>query len=140
MTRRLCTFILISLFLVQLGCEKTEREKEIEFISISFAMGESSLRILKNGQAILYYGSLPQGESIKTGAFDAEQLYKQVKNLLHPNAPREDWPNPNAKAGMVLVKFKGDTKTTSYLIFDAEDFTKRLFEKARKNIVGEIPE
>jgi hypothetical protein len=124
------------MFLFPAGCNGTERN--MEFISISFPMGESDLRVWRNGKAILFYGALPQGEIIKTGTFDVERLYEQVKPLLHSNIPREDWPNPKAKAGMVQVRFESNTQTTSYLIFDADDFTKELFEQARRNVVGKF--
>ena len=118
---------------IQTGCN--DIEKEIEFISISFPQGETDLRVWMNGQASLFYGALPQSETIKSGTFNTKQLYDQIRPRLRPNVPREEWPNPKAKCGMVLVKFKSK-EIESYLIYDEQEFTNALFDKARSNIVG----
>ena len=136
MTRFICCLILVSMCFIQAGCNETE--KEIEFISISFPQGGTDLRVWKDGRASLFYGALPQNETIKNGTFNIKQLYDQIRPRLHPNLPREEWPDPKAKCGMVLVKIKGKEEE-SYLIYDEQEFTDALFDRARSNIVGKSP-
>ena len=128
----LCLAIALNV-LIQTGCRKDAQE--IEFISISYPSGETDLRIWESGEARLYYGARPQSKNIRKRMFNIESLYEQLVPRLYPNVPRENWPNPNARYGMVQVQFKGEGAIT-YLIFHEEELTNALFAKARRNIVG----
>ncbi len=123
------------LILVVTGCK--EEAGSIESISIDFPHGETRLLVQRNGDAFLFYGALPQRQRIKNGTFDIDELYDQLQGRLHDNVPREKWPNPRSRAGMVQIRFQGKYKR-DYLIFDEEVFTDRLFSKARKNLVLQI--
>ncbi len=134
--------LIYSCFLALLCCIQTgysETEGEIEFISISYPEGEDSLRVWEDGRASLFYGALPQSKIIKRGTFNTKQLYEQVRPRLHPNLPVEDWPDPKAERGMVTIQFKGKETEKSYLIFNEQEFANALFDKARRNIVGDSP-
>ena len=126
--------------IVQVGIQdaKGVDTADIEFLSIDYPHGETSLTVWKDGQASLFYGALPQREIIKSGTFNVEELYKQLHSRLRRNVPREDWPNPNSTYGMVQVTFKDKSKK-DYLIFNEHEFTEQLFSKARKHIVGKEP-
>jgi len=127
-------YVFIVCLLTLAGCR--EDPSAVESISIDFPHGETRLIVWKDGNASLFYGALPQSKTIKTEVFDITKLYQQLKPRLHPNVPREDWPNPQSIAGMVQVKIK-DKGKSAYLIFDEQEFTKQLFDKARQNITDE---
>lgn len=126
----------MTVFLLQMRCN--EKTSSIERISIDFPHGETRLLVRRNGEALLFYGALAQHQKIKNSTFDVDELYKQLQTRLHDNVPREEWPNPKSKAGMVTINFNNKAKK-DYLIFDEEEFAERLFNKAKKNIVGQIP-
>ena len=64
--------------------------------------------------------------------------YKQIQLYLQPNVPRENWPDPKAQAGMVQIRFINKSEE-SFLIFDPQEWTNKLFNNARKNIISEVP-
>ena len=136
MNKTICFFVLITLFFLQMGCN--EKASSIQSISIDFPHGETGLLVRRNGEALLFYCALPQHQKVKNSTFDIDELYKQLQTRLHDNVPREEWPNPKSKAGMVTIDFDNKAKK-DYLIFDEEEFAERLFNKAKKNIVGQIP-
>ena len=115
------------------GCSLNSRL--IESISIDFPHGETRLVVWKNGEAALFYGARPQHEVVKTGVFNVQDIYKQLRQRLNPNVPREDWPDPKATAGMVQIRLK-NKRESAYLIFDEKEFMEELFIRARQNIVG----
>jgi len=127
----------MTLFFLQTGCN--EKTSSIKSISIDFPHGETRLLVRRNGEAFLLYGALPQHQKVKNSTFDVDELYKQLQTRLHDNVPREKWPNPKSKAGMVTINFDNKVEKV-YLIFDEAEFAERLFNKAKKNIVGQIPE
>jgi hypothetical protein len=108
-----------------------------ESIIMDYPLGKTRLHVRRNGEAFLFYGALPQYQKIKKGIFDIDELYKQLKTRLHDNVPREEWPNPQSKAGMVTINVAGKAEK-NYLIFDEEEFAEHLFNKAGKNIVGQV--
>ncbi len=137
MNKTICFFFLMTLFFLQTGCN--EKTSSIKSISIDFPHGETRLLVRRNGEAFLLYGALPQHQKVKNSTFDVDELYKQLQTRLHDNVPREKWPNPKSKAGMVTINFDNKVEKV-YLIFDEAEFAERLFNKAKKNIVGQIPE
>jgi len=136
MKKRICCFVLILSSILQIGCNKNN--SSIERIVIDYPHGETRLHIWRSGEALLFYGARPQHQEIRSNTFDFEELYKQLKTRLHDNIPREEWPNPQSTAGMVTITLS-DKSETDYLIFDEEELADRLFSKAKKNIVDQIP-
>ena len=136
MKRTVYYLVLMTLFLLQAGCN--DNISSIESISIDFPHGETRLLVQKNGDAFLFYGALPQSQKIKNSVFDIDELYTQLQPRLHDNVPREKWPNPTSKSGMVTITFDNNEQR-DYLIFDEEEFADRLFNKAKNNIVGKRP-
>lgn len=124
------------LVLAGAGCQNGARS--MESISLDYPYGETRLLVQRSGESFLSYGALPQRQTIKNGTFDIDELYGQLRERLHENIPREKWPNPKSKAGMVKIRFK-DKGEKDYLIFDEEAFTERLFAKARNNVVIQAP-
>ncbi len=108
--------------------------ERVEIIDMDFPHGETRLQIRRSGEALLYYGALPQHEVVKPGVFDIDKLHKDLLPRLHPNLPREEWPDPKAKAGMVNIRY-ADGTDKSFLIYDG-DFAGSVFRKAQTNIVG----
>lgn len=134
--RYLKLIVVITILISIIGC--LQRSSSIERISISFPLGETRLLVQRNGDAFLFYGALPQHEKINNGTFNIDELYKQLRDRLHDNEPREDWINPKSEAGIVTIIFTNKTKK-SYLIFDEKDFANMIFDKARKNITDHLP-
>ncbi len=132
----ICYFVLIALVFLQTGCN--EKTSSIESISIDFPHGETRLLVRSSGEAFLFYGELPYCQKVRNNTFDIIVLYKQLQTRLHDNVPREKWPNPNSRAGMVIIDFDNATRK-DFLIFDEEEFAKHLFNKAKENIVGHTP-
>lgn len=133
MNRHINFIAMTALLLLGTGC--LESSDSIESISMDFPHGETRLLVQRDGEAFLFYGALPSHQKIGKGAFDLDELYKQLQSHLHENVPRENWPNPKSKAGMVTIRFKNKSQK-DYLIFD-EDLAKIIFDKAKKNIVGQ---
>ena len=136
MRRYLNIVFFFALSIVLMGC--AEKGSSLERLSIDFPNGESRLLVQRDGQAFLFYGALPQRQIVKKGTFDIDSLYEQLRERLHDNVPRENWPNPKSTFGMVQITFRGG-KPKEYLIFDEEEFAAQLFDKVRKNIVDQKP-
>ncbi len=102
-------------------------------IVIDYPHGEERLVLESNGSARLYYGALPQHQNVKPGTFDLQQIRRQLQGKLHPNQPRELWSDPKATCGMVTF-VESQKPRTDYLIFNEEQFAKKLFRRARNNI------
>ncbi len=136
MKRTAYYLVLMTLFLLQAGCN--DNISSIESISIDFPHGETRLLVRRNGEALLFYGALPQHQTIRNGTFDIDELCKQLQPRLHENAPREERPNPASEYGMVQIRLKDKSEKT-YLIFSEEDFAEQLFSKAKRNIIGQMP-
>jgi hypothetical protein len=131
MRKRIHFMVLIALFFQGvIGCE--QERKPIESISIDFPHGETRLLVRSDGEAFLYYGALPSFQRVRSGTFDVEILYGQLETRLNDNVPREEWSDPGATAGMVIITFK-DQSAQNYLIFDRH-FAEQLFKKGRENI------
>lgn len=120
----------IAMLIAAGGC--SEKIGSIQSISIDYPHGETRLVVQKNGEALLYYGALPRHQKIKNGSFDVDALYKQLRPMLHSNVPREEWPDPKSVAGMVIIRHDNNIQS-EHLVFDAEEFTERLFNEARNN-------
>ena len=134
MSRRINFIFLMALLTLCVGW--IESSDSIESISMDFPHGETRLLVQRNGEAFLFYGALPSYQKIRKGTFDLDELYKQLKPHLHENVPRENWPDPKSKAGMVTIRFKNKSQR-DYLIFD-EGLAKIIFDKAKGNIVGQL--
>lgn len=119
----------------QKGCEDA---RSLASISVDYPHGADRLVVWKNGDATLFYGALARHRTVARGTFDIDELHERLRPKLHPNAPREEWPDPTSEAGMVQLGFEDGTEE-SYLIFDEKAFAERLFEKARANVVGRDP-
>lgn len=132
MNRRIRFIFLIALLI--LGTGDVAGAESIESISLDFPHGETRLLVQRDGEAFLFYGALPAHQKIAKGTFDIDELYKELQSRWHENVPRESWPDPKSKAGMVTIRFQ-DKSQKDYLIFD-EDLAKIIFEKAKENIVG----
>jgi len=132
MNRRI-NFIALMILLItgMVGC-KGDRNP-IESISIDYPHGETRLLVERSGEAFLYYGALPSFQKVHSGTFDTEILYKQLETRLHDNVPREEWSNPRATAGMVIIAYQ-DQSEEDYLIFD-EQYAEQLFKEARENVL-----
>jgi len=131
MCRRINFIFLTALLTVCIGC--LESSDSIESLSMDFPHGETRLLVQRDGEAFLFYGALPSYQEIGRGTFDLDELYKQLKSHLRENVPRENWPDPKSKAGMVSISFKNKSKK-DYLIFN-EGLAKIIFDKAKGNIV-----
>ncbi len=116
------------------GCGGETDAERASIIDMDFPHGETRLQIRRSGEGALYYGALPQHEVVKPGLFDIDELHKELRSRLNPNLPREEWPDPKAKAGMVNIRY-GDGSRKSFLIYDG-DFAEGVFKKARANVVG----
>ena len=136
MKKTICYFVLLLLSFLQAGCNKDN--SSIESIIMDYPHGETRLHVRRNGAALLFYGARPEHHKVKNGTFDIDELYEQLKTRLHDNIPREEWPNPRSKAGMVTIDVASKAEKV-YLIFDEEEFTEHIFYKARQNIVGQVP-
>lgn len=128
--------VLVALCFLLNGC--SEGDRSIKSVIIDFPHGETRLVVWSNGKASLFYGALPQSETIRTGTFDVEELYERLRPRLHRSGPREEWPDPHATYGMVQVKFE-DESERDYLIFNERGLAEELFGKAKQNIVGKRP-
>jgi hypothetical protein len=126
------TIVLAVLSLAVQGADG--KNGSLERISIDFPYGETGLIVQKDGAAFPAYGALPQMRPFKKGTFDIDDIYAQVQARSHDNVPREKWPNPRSRFGMVQITGKAGTEK-EHRIFDEEEFASGLFDKARKNIV-----
>ena len=107
----------------------------MESLTIDYPHGEDRLMLRADGEAVLYYGALPQSQTVENGIFDLEQILEQLKPKLCPNTPREEWDNPNSTAGMVTIRYAGSRSEDVFLIFDQSRFAERLFSKAKRHVV-----
>ena len=122
--------------LVLLSTSAAARDK-IDLFIMDYPHGEDRIHVKRTGEAYLYYGAKISAQVIKKDTFSAESLYKEFKQYFHPNVPREQWPNPKSQAGMVTVRYT-DGKEDNFLIFDLQDFTEKIFDKAKQNIIGDF--
>ncbi len=127
--------IVLLLLLVAAGCAATP--DNIDTFIMDYPHGEYRIHVNRTGEAYLYYGAAPSAKIIKENTFSVDQLYNIFREHLHPNVPREEWPDPKAEAGMVTIKY-ADGKEVDYLIFDLPEITGRIFDTARENIEGEF--
>ena len=104
---------------------------------MDYPHGESRIHVMRTGEAYLYYGAGAQAQIIRKNTFSVEGLHDIFKPYLHPNLPREKWPNPKSQAGMVTIRYINE-KEEVYLIFDLQELTKEIFEKAKHNITGDF--
>lgn len=130
---QLLVALLIAL-LALAGCR--ENRPAIASISLDYPHGETRLLVRRDGETLLFYGPRPQHQIIRQGIFDVDALYEQLRDRLHDNVPREEWPDPQSVAGTVQISYTDRTEQV-YLIFDAEAFAERIFDEARRNVVGE---
>ena len=116
----------------------SDNGRSIEMIIMDYPHGETGLYVERNGRTRLSYGPNPQFQAVKTGTFKIDDLYQQLLPRLHDNVPREEWPDQKSVAGMVTIIYQDETKK-DYLIFDATEFAKDIFNKARKNRLDPDP-
>lgn len=121
----------ISTLLIVASC--TSARNTIDMFIMDYPHGEHRIHVKKSGEAYLYYGAGPKSQTIKTNTFSADGLFITLKEHLHPNVPREEWPNPKSQAGMVTIRYTDGTQE-NYLIFDLSELTKKIFERAKQNI------
>lgn len=112
-------------------------QDKIDLFIIDYPHGEDRLHVKSTGEAYLYYGAGPLAKIIKNGTFSAEHLYTVFKPHLHPNLPREQWPNPKSQAGIVTVRYTSGNEE-NYLIYDLQELTENIFDKAKQNIIGDF--
>ena len=105
-------------------------------INMDFPHGETRLLVKEDGEAFLFYASLPQHEIIRPNTIELDKLYNELQDKIHPNVPMEERPVYEAY-GMVTFRF-GDDREEDYLIYDGA-FAEAYFEIARANIIGSIP-
>lgn len=110
----------------------------VERITVDFPHGGSRLTVEAGGEATLAYGALPRTERVRPGVFDVRALHEELAPMLRPNVPREDWPRPGGQWGMVHVEL-GDGRSRAYLIRDAGQRVRTLFQRARANLIGVSP-
>jgi len=108
-------------------------QNSIDLFIMDYPHGEYRIHVKRTGEAYLYYGARASSQIIKKDTFTADELYLIFKEHLHPNLPREEWPNPKSQSGMVTIRYS-DGKQEDYLIFDMSEFTTKIFEKAKQNI------
>lgn len=113
---------------------------KIDRFIMDYPHGEQRIMVERSGKAFLYYGSRASFKTIKKNTFSIDKLYKVFKNNMHANVPREEWPNPKSKAGMITLVYKDGTDE-DFLIFDMPEVTQKIFDKAKENkskdILGE---
>ena len=109
----------------------------IDTFLMDYPHGEYRIHVKKTGETYLYYGAGALAKVIKSGTFSAEHLYNVFKPHLHPNLPREKWPNPKSQAGMVTIRHT-DGHEESFLIYDLQEFTEEIFNKAKHNIIKDF--
>jgi hypothetical protein len=122
---------LLSTIMIMASCASAQNT--IDMFIMDYPHGEYRIHVERTGEAYLYYGAGPQSQTIRTHTFSADGLYHMFKEYLHPNVPREEWPNPKSQAGMVTIRYSDGTQG-DYLIFDMQEMTKKIFEKAKQNI------
>jgi hypothetical protein len=131
--KKACTAYVLLLLFVS-GCASSS--DQINTFIMDYPHGEYRIHVNKTGEAYLYYGAAPSAKIIRKGTFSVGELYNLFRDYLHPNMPREDWPNPESQAGMITIKYT-DGKEKVFLIFDMAEITGSIFDKAKENIEGE---
>jgi hypothetical protein len=104
---------------------------------MDYPHGEHRIHVKRTGDAYLYFGAIPSAKTIAKDTFSAEELYDTFKPFLHRNLPREQWPDPESQAGMITVRYMNGEEE-DFLIFDLHELTSEIFERAEKNIAGEL--
>lgn len=111
-------------------------QNDIDVFIMDYPHGENRIHVMRSGESYLYFGASPSAKTISKDTFSAEDLYETFKPYLHDNKPREEWPDRNSQSGMITVKFlNGEEK--SFLIFDLNELTSAIFERAEKNVTGQ---
>ena len=114
-----------------------QAQGNIDMFIMDYPQGEYRIHVKSTGEAYLYYGAGASAKVIRNGTFSAEHLYSVFRPHLHPNLPREEWPNPKSQAGMVTIRYT-DGKEEDYLIYDLRELTERIFDKAKHNIIRDF--
>jgi len=109
-------------------------QSPLQSLTLDYPHGEDRIFLDDQGRCLLFYGALPQSQTVREGVFEMEKLFQTLEPLLHPNRPREEWPDPSAQAGMVTLR-RVDGSSQDFLIFDQDAFAERLFERARTHLV-----
>lgn len=110
-------------------------QNKIDMFIMDYPHGEYRIHVKRTGDAYLYYGARATAQIIRKDTFSVEGLNRIFKQHLHPNLPREQWPNPKSQAGMVTIRYT-DGKEENYLIFDLQELTEEIFKEAKHNIIG----
>ncbi|PCJ31037.1 MAG: hypothetical protein COA90_07595 [Gammaproteobacteria bacterium] len=127
---------LIALLIFIAPISWAEEHLDLERFTMDYPHGQNSISVSRTGEAHTYYGSGYKAKTLKKGVFTAAALYEAFSPHLHNNVPREQWPNSDAVYGMVTLRYS-DGSETSYLIFNLNVMTERVFEKANRHIVKE---
>ena len=114
------------------GCQVNS--SSIKGINIMYPAGEEYLTIGSDGNATMGYGAGVNIRTIQKNTFDIELIYKQIKPSLVPNDITTDKFPPHSNYGHVGIYFN-DNSEKDYLIFNEDSFAKKLFYKAKKNVV-----
>jgi len=102
---------------------------------MDYPHGEQRIMVKRSGEAYLYFASSPSFKIIRKNTFSVDELYRSFEEHLHPNVPREQWPDPQSQCGMVTLRY-ADDREEDYLIVDMLEFTTQIFDKAKKNAEG----
>ena len=132
MNRKVACWALLLLGLAGCGGQSAR----LQSLSLDYPHGGTRLLVQRSGEAALFYGARPHFQKIKAQTFEIDALYGQLEPLLYANRPREEWPDPKATAGMVVIIYD-DREKESYLILDQQEFADRLFERARAAIADQ---
>lgn len=123
-------FILLSLF----GCYTDTNP--VTSIVMDFPHGETRLLIRRDGEALLFYGALPESQIVKPGLFEIDEIADELQPRLSKVVPAEERPL-DQPYGMVTLQFTNGSQQ-DYFIYDGA-FADELFQTARENIVGSDP-
>ncbi len=91
----------------------------------------------RSGRTTLSYGALPRFQTVRPGIFTVDGLYETLAPHLHANVPREQRPEPKARYGMVTIR-RYPGKEETYLIYDLQEITDPIFERAEENSTGDL--
>ena len=63
---------------------------QVTSMIMDFPHGETRLLVNRDGTAYLFYGALPQHEVVRPNTFELDELFSELQDKIHPNAPMEE--------------------------------------------------